>query len=247
VRREDLERFAQDHSASDRQEGWLTLAEASRVLGVNGSTLRRWADAGQVRTFRTPGGHRRFSRADLVALVGARPSPAEQRAALGELAVARIRRRMQRPPQQTDAWYQALSEEERARLRLLGRRLVALISEYFSKRARRPRLLEEARAIGREYGQELRGNGTSLRNALAAFMFFRHALDDTARQLAIKNGLSIDETVDGLEHIAHLSDEVLLAIAEAYEPLPERLDRPAPRDRAVSMQGAHDGLLSDLR
>lgn len=209
-------RFAQDQPGS-AGDGWVTLAEASRALGVNESTLRRWADAGQVRTFRTPGGHRRFSKADLSSLTTVRPVPPESRGTLGELAVTRIRRRMQRPSPQTDTWYATLSDEERLRLRSLGRRLVALISEYFARRARRPRLTDEARAIGQEYGQELRRSGTSLRNALAAFMFFRHALDDTARQLALKSGLSIDETIDGLEHIANLADEVLLAIAEAYE------------------------------
>ena len=40
---------------------WITLGQACKLLGVNESTLRRWADAGHVRSFRTPGGHRRFS------------------------------------------------------------------------------------------------------------------------------------------------------------------------------------------
>jgi len=31
---------------------WLTLGQACRMLNVDESTLRRWADAGQVRTFR---------------------------------------------------------------------------------------------------------------------------------------------------------------------------------------------------
>jgi excisionase family DNA binding protein len=144
-------RFAQD-SSGVASDGWVTLAEASRTLGVNESTLRRWADAGQVRTFRTPGGHRRFSRSDLATLTASRPAAGESRTTLGELAVSRIRRRMQRPPQQTEAWYAVLTEEERLRLRLLGRRLVALIGEYFARRARRPRLTDEARAIGQEYG-----------------------------------------------------------------------------------------------
>jgi excisionase family DNA binding protein len=239
-------RFAQD-SSGVASDGWVTLAEASRTLGVNESTLRRWADAGQVRTFRTPGGHRRFSRSDLATLTASRPAAGESRTTLGELAVSRIRRRMQRPPQQTEAWYAVLTEEERLRLRLLGRRLVALIGEYFARRARRPRLTDEARAIGQAYGYELRRNGTSLRNALAAFMFFRHALDDTARQLAIKNGLSIDETIDGLEHIANLADEVLLAIAEAYEASEPGAGKFGEHERVPAASGAGNGLLPHLR
>ena len=48
---------------------WVTLAEACRLLGVSPSTIRRWGDAGMVRTFVTPGGHRRFSRSGLEALL----------------------------------------------------------------------------------------------------------------------------------------------------------------------------------
>lgn len=44
---------------------WLTLQEAARLLGVHQNTLRRWADAGYIRVQRTPGGHRRFERAQV--------------------------------------------------------------------------------------------------------------------------------------------------------------------------------------
>ena len=54
-------------------ETWLGLGEACRTLGVNESTLRRWADAALVRTFRTPGGHRRFLLADLHRLTDTGP------------------------------------------------------------------------------------------------------------------------------------------------------------------------------
>jgi DNA-binding transcriptional MerR regulator len=38
----------------------LSLGPASRVLGVDPDTLRRWADFGQIEDYTTPGGHRRF-------------------------------------------------------------------------------------------------------------------------------------------------------------------------------------------
>ena len=43
----------------------LTASEAARHLGVSISTLRRWSDAGHVQAYRTPGGQRRFSRAQI--------------------------------------------------------------------------------------------------------------------------------------------------------------------------------------
>ena len=39
----------------------LTIAEASRELGVHPNTLRRWADAGLIPVTRLPSGYRRWS------------------------------------------------------------------------------------------------------------------------------------------------------------------------------------------
>ena len=39
----------------------LTIAEASRELGVHQNTLRRWADAGLIPVTRLPSGYRRWS------------------------------------------------------------------------------------------------------------------------------------------------------------------------------------------
>ncbi|HWG54917.1 MAG TPA: response regulator [Gaiellaceae bacterium] len=44
---------------------WLTLGQAARYLGVAQSTMRKWSDVGRVSAFYTPGGHRRYKRADL--------------------------------------------------------------------------------------------------------------------------------------------------------------------------------------
>jgi excisionase family DNA binding protein len=44
---------------------WLTLGQAARFLGVAQSTIRKWSDHGRVPAFYTPGGHRRYRRADL--------------------------------------------------------------------------------------------------------------------------------------------------------------------------------------
>lgn len=90
------------------------------------------------------------------------------------------------------------------------------------KRTRKIGLIEAACGIGREYGYELRRNGTPLDDGLAAFMFFRRSPDETARQLAMSNGLSAGETVEGLVQIADLADEVLLAITDAYDLGPPR-------------------------
>ena len=44
------------------------IGDAAELLGVSADTVRRWADAGRLRTARTAGGHRVVAGADLAAL-----------------------------------------------------------------------------------------------------------------------------------------------------------------------------------
>ena len=47
----------------------LTASQAAARLGVSLSTIRRWSDAGHLQGYRTPGGQRRFSEAQLDAFL----------------------------------------------------------------------------------------------------------------------------------------------------------------------------------
>jgi excisionase family DNA binding protein len=198
---------------------WITLGQACKLLGVNESTLRRWADAGHVRSFRTPGGHRRFSEDDLRALVAGQTAKAEQEpyTAISNLALSRIRRRLQRGRSHDAPWYSGLPEEERDALRPLGLRLVTLVSEYLTKGSRRGPLLEEARGIAREYGTQVAGDGLSFRDTLDAFVFFRKTLDETAMEEAQKADMTVEKALELWELLSTLEEQMLLSIAESYE------------------------------
>jgi len=197
---------------------WITLGQACKLLGVNESTLRRWADAGHVRSFRTPGGHRRFSEDDLRALVaGEGPAAREPYTSISNLALIRIRRRLQRGRSQSAHWYAGLSEGERDKMRPLGHRLVTLVSEYLARGSRRSNLLDEAREIAHEYGGLLVHDGVSLRDAVEAFTFFRKMLDETAMEEAQKNELTAEKALELWELLSNLADHVLLSFAESYD------------------------------
>ena len=194
---------------SDR---WLTLGQACRVLNVDESTLRRWADSGQMRTFRTPGGHRRFAESDVLAIMNGRSR--ERISDVGDLATRRIRRQLHSGHED---WYASVGEAQREKLRPLGRRLMELVAEYVAKRGKRASLLAEARATGAQYGAELASAGMSLSQAMHAFTFFRRSLDQSAKQALTKSGAGASTAVDVCEQIMVLADEVLLGIASAYE------------------------------
>jgi len=64
---------------SPAHEEWLTVREASELIGVSPATLRRWSDNGEITTFTTPGGHRRFARSAIMGLLPASISvPADE-------------------------------------------------------------------------------------------------------------------------------------------------------------------------
>ena len=197
-----------------RRSRWVSLARACEILGVNESTVRRWADSGEIQVFRTPGGHRRFDEAELQELVdtgGRRPDRSLETAAL-----SRIRRQLH--SNKSDArWYRETDADERDALRPLGQRLLEIVDDYIAKRGRRNDLEEEVSAIGEAYGGELQRRGMPLSQAIQAFTFFRRSLDETAKQLADRNRMPPDEAAAAREQIAGLADRVLLALTAVYD------------------------------
>jgi excisionase family DNA binding protein len=77
-------------SPSDRQLVF-TSSQAALYLGVSLATIRRWTDAGHIPCYRTPGGQRRFSRAQLDGFIASmsQGGPSEPvRASSGDAQVA---------------------------------------------------------------------------------------------------------------------------------------------------------------
>ena len=197
-----------------RRSRWVSLARACEILGVNESTVRRWADSGEIQVFRTPGGHRRFDESQLLELVesgGRQPDRSLETAAL-----SRIRRQLH--SNKEDArWYRDTDAEERDALRVLGRRLLEIVDDYLAKRGRRAELEAEVSSIGQAYGEELQRRGMPLSQAVQAFTFFRKSLDETAKQLAERSQLGAEESSMAREQIAGLADRVLLAMTVVYD------------------------------
>ena len=129
------------------------MGEASQALGVHITTLREWVDAGLIPSFRTPGGHRRFARFDLDEFLNRRKSLTPERA----LTVAHqnplegVRQELGASQIRQQHWYHHLSDEQRARERERGQRMLGLLIQYAPSEV--PRFLEDAlRAARAESG-----------------------------------------------------------------------------------------------
>lgn len=195
---------------------WLSLGPAARFLGVSEVTLRHWADAGRIRSYRTVGSHRRFARADLLLLLREQQRP-PRTDGLEDQTLQRVRRKL-RSPRATQPGAE-LDEEARGRLRVLGRRLLELALRYHQEPRRRPTLREEARFVGGEYATETLRLYLSLTQALESFLYHRSVLIDTVRGLAPSEG-SREELLDLWRDVTELTDLVQLALVDVYEKAP---------------------------
>ncbi len=197
---------------------WLTITEAAEQLGVHPTTLRRWADQGEIPVMLTPGGHRRFATADLVRFADSRR---RVRALAGleqvwaEKALSHTRQEIISRP--GSHWMEPFDESGREQKRQLGRRMLGLMLQYVSRAEGGEHLLEEAKAIGREHAESALQHGMPLTAALEATMFFRDALVETALQLPESIPIQPKANLPLLRRINQLLNAVQLAIVETYE------------------------------
>jgi excisionase family DNA binding protein len=196
---------------------WMTLTEAAEALRVHPTTLRRWADSGQVPVFLTPGGHRRFAASDMRHIAARRHAvrkvgPVERIWADQALASAR----QQLAAQEGERWLKQHDGGARDRNRQMGQQLMGLILEYLTDDEDDGPQLAQARTIGAHYGRASRELGLPLPDAMRAAMFFRDALTTSAVQLPENVRIPTGSQVRLVMRINRIVNEVQLGVAEAY-------------------------------
>ena len=187
---------------------WLSLQEASTRLDVHPTTLRHWADRGQVRVYRTPGGHRRFSEEDVSALL--KDSSARGLDLLVDAAVGRARMETSHGQLDGEPWYERLDEEARVKHRELGRDLLQELRRHLDDAATAPP--KEAAELGRRYAAMAHEANLSIAEAMRAFHFFQEMVAGSVRRLSGFSGqpADLDRRVD------LFVNEVLITMVESY-------------------------------
>lgn len=198
-------------------EQWLTLSQAAERLNVHPTTLRRWADDGEIAIMVTPGGHRRFALSDIEQFADSRhglKGSAVIEEVWADHALAATRREI--VAHQDDHWLATLDDDARQRNRIMGRQLMALTLQFISN-GEDEKLLEEAGRMGSEYGRHCLGTNMPLTDALQAAIFFRDMMVETALQLPENVRIKPEANLRLLRRINTLLNTVHLAIAEVYE------------------------------
>ena len=197
---------------------WLALGPASRLIGVDPDTLRRWADSGRVRAFATPGGHRRFSRSDLDRLVAIRRSGARPMAALGATSdrLARVYARAYR--EGSPVAPERLRDEAREAFRADGRRLVAVLLAYLDATAAgdRRRWEDEALALIGGVALRLADAGTDPRDVVGIYLRARQPLLGELAAIGRRRSLDTTELASLYERAIGLLDRLLVHLVEVH-------------------------------
>lgn len=185
------------------------------MLGVSPATLRRWSDAGRLRVFTTPGGHRRFSRSALERLLPADRSrrPSIGGAGLSPSRIARTYRKASREASPELPWVLALSDEQRLLFRERGHVLAASLLQYLD--AAQPETadhhLKEASSSASAYGTVAATLGLSLSQTVEGFLRFRAPFHHELAVAARRRGFDTAETTDLLETAERAMDRLLVA------------------------------------
>jgi excisionase family DNA binding protein len=201
---------------------WLDLAEAAHFLGIHFTTLRRWADSGEIPCMRTPGGRRRFSQADLDQFLKSVHNPASNRSApspiglkddpMGRLASQHIHELAV----QKENWLDHLGEMQKMRFKYSGQMLFGLLMQYNSRAQGGEVFLNEAERISSDYGSICQQAGMSVSDTTRAFLFFRHSLIDI---IFDPNALDRPHDEDRqrlYQRTQDFFDKLLLAVLEGF-------------------------------
>lgn len=197
---------------------WLELSEAAEYLGVHFTTLRRWADDGQVPCIRTPGGRRRFKKLELEAFMaslrhGERPGlvalqKLERRVTLDRAAHARVR---------DEPWYNRLDESQRSAMRAEGQQLMAVLMQYATRSNGGEAFLEEGKRLATQYGEVCYSVGLSLVETVRAFILVRRSITDSVYEAGALAGPPDADSWRLYDRINHFLDTLLFTILSAYD------------------------------
>ncbi len=189
---------------------WVSLSEAAKILGAHPSTVRSWADRGELPSQRTPGGHRRFRRADLMQWLADQNAPASAEVQiLVQSAMGRARFEIGDGQLARADWYQRLDEQAREAMSLHGRKLMECLQHYLAS----DEGLEQAHEIGLQYATTIRNQHLSLKQAVEGFFTFNDFIFDAMIQMT-------ELTHPGgnaIHKVYAFTKTVILALIDAYE------------------------------
>ncbi len=201
----------------------LSLGPASRLLGVDPDTLRRWADEGRIDAFTTAGGHRRFDRGTLERVLQARRLDATTRLASLGATADRLSRAYRRGYSDRTAAVSTVREavrtEDRDAFRDDGRALVAALVAHIDATDDGERAAAEAAAaeITDGLAHRLAAAGMPLGDAVSLFVAARRPFLGELAAIGRRRTVDPDRLSQIYDASSSLLDRLLLRLVATHE------------------------------
>jgi hypothetical protein len=208
--------------ANQQATRWLSLGPASKLVGVDPDTLRRWADDGLVEAFVTPGGHRRFDRRAIETLVAGRRAGHRPLASMGA-SPERLSLAYKRTYTPGAAAHRVPADDlvERERYRRDGRRLVEALVAHLdapaSDEGARARAEADATTLVDDLARRLASTGVSLTEAVALFVAARRPFLDELTGLGRRRTLDAARLAALYDTASGLLDRLLLRLIATFQ------------------------------
>jgi excisionase family DNA binding protein len=200
----------------------LSLGPASRLLGVDPDTLRRWADEGRIDSFTTAGGHRRFERATLERILQARRHDATLRlATLGATQdrLSRAYRRGYSEGAAAGSVREAVPTADREAFRDDGRALVSALVAHLDADDEGARDAAERDAVAATDALATRvaAAGIPLGDAVSLFVAARRPFLEELGAIARRRALDPDRLSLIYDRSSGLLDRLLLRLVATHQ------------------------------
>lgn len=210
--------------ADSADSTWLSLGPASRRLGVGTDTLRRWADEGLIRSFATPGGHRRFDLTEIERIVASRSGGGSGGRALAGLGatpdrLARAYRRSYGATTTERSVRDAVPTADHDAYRTDGRSLVASLVAYLDAADSGARTTAEqaAAALTDDLAARLAGAGFSLTESVGLFVAARRPFLTELGVIVRRRALDPARISELFEEASAILDRLLLRLIATHQ------------------------------
>jgi excisionase family DNA binding protein len=200
------------------QEPLVSISEASHILGVSEAALRQWTGEGKIGAFITPGGHRRYSKAELKRFMTSRQKILGIKDLVAELeGTVQLHRGIARTLLNTTSWYNELSQESQQHLAELGRRILNLIIKYITEPSKQEETIKLTHDVGRSFGETLARLGLPLTDSVEAFIAHRDPIMNATTHLMRKKEAFSGRVVESVPLVVHVMDEALVSLVAAHQ------------------------------
>ncbi|MEW5939394.1 MAG: helix-turn-helix domain-containing protein [Chloroflexota bacterium] len=193
---------------------YISLKSAAEIIGVHPSTVRLWTDKGILPAHRTPGGHRRYKRADVELWAEHSRRGGIQPEVIMQSAVRNVRMRIAEGRLEAERWYQKLDNDARNQYRQSAHTLFQGLMSFIS--ANGGDVSSESHAIGFEYASRARRYKLSYVEAAQAFLFFRNTLIESVVVAYREANIPFDEM---LHRMHAFTDDILVSLLQTYQTL----------------------------